>query len=169
MEEKEFIRIIEDNKRRIYRLCNVYASNTYPSEDLFQEVVYQIWRSRNSFKGNSKIETWMYRIALNVCYGSVLDHKKKDEPFVKLDSIKVYDIKEKESREDDDRVVALQNCIKQLDKSDRSIVLLYLEEMKYKEISEIIGISENHVAVKMKRIKKKLLACLTPKINEDER
>lgn len=168
MKDKDFIELVENNKRRIYRLCKVNSTETFPPEDLFQEIVYNIWKSLDNFKGKSEVSTWIYRIALNVCYGSISKHKRKNEKFIRLENVKIHGIDDSVNEEDKIKVNALNECISQLDKPDQTVIILFLEELSYREISEIIGISENYVAVKMKRIRKKLEKCLTPKIKDHE-
>jgi RNA polymerase sigma-70 factor (ECF subfamily) len=164
MTDKKYVDIIEENKHSIYRVCKLYATEIFESEDLFQEVVYQIWKSFPSFKGTSKVSTWIYRIALNVCYKSILKHKKASDKITSLDAVKVEEIAASNSHDENSRYEALQACINQLSKADQAVIVLFLEELSYREISETIGISENYVAVKMKRIREILHACLTLKL-----
>ncbi|MCT4629033.1 sigma-70 family RNA polymerase sigma factor [Winogradskyella sp.] len=163
-----FEQIIESNKAKIYRICRIYAVNPIEPEDLFQEVVYQIWRSYASFKGNSNISTWIYKIALNVCIRSKGKLSKKNDKTVRLDSILFTPISTTTNSTQDIKYKALKSCISTLKDIDRSIVILSLEDVPYKEIAIITGLSENHIAVKMKRIRKLLLDCITTKIKENE-
>jgi len=168
MTEKKYVDIIEKNKHSIYRVCKMYATDSFESEDLFQEVVYQVWKSFPSFKGTSKVSTWIYRVALNVCYKSIVKHKKSSHKTTSLDAIKVQELSTSNLQDQNSRYEALQACINQLNKADQAVIVLFLEELSYREISETIGISENYVAVKMKRIREILHACLTPKLQNYE-
>lgn len=168
MTDKEYATLIEKNKHSIYRVCKLYASDSFESEDLFQEVVYQVWKSFPSFKGTSKVSTWIYRIALNVCYKSILKHKKSSDKITSLDAIKVEELGDSNFQDENSKYEALQACVNQLNKADQAVIVLFLEELSYREISETIGISENYVAVKMKRIREILHACLTPKLQNYE-
>ncbi|MDC8004266.1 sigma-70 family RNA polymerase sigma factor [Aureisphaera galaxeae] len=162
--KQTFEEIIEANKGRIYRICRIYAVNPIEPEDLFQETVVQIWKSYDSFKGKSSISSWIYRITLNVCLRSKGRLDKKNDKTMRLDSIQFASEERMANDYEDQKYKALQSCILTLKEIDKSIVILSLEGLAYKEISEITGLSENHVAVKMKRIRKALLNCITPKI-----
>ena len=157
--------VLEDNKEKIYRICRIYAVDPIEPQDLFQEVVFQIWKSFSSFKAKSSINTWVYKIALNVCFRSKLKMEKANSKLVKLDSIQFIPAETDSDSDDEEKYKALHDCIYSLNESDQSIVVLYLEELPYKEIASITGLSENHIAVKMKRIKQQLFDCITPKLN----
>lgn len=161
---EKFEHIIEENKDRIYRLCRIYAVSPVEPKDLFQEVIYQAWKSFPSFKGNASVSTWMYRIALNVCLRSKMKFSKSDEQKVTLDAIQFIASDDHFEMDDKEKYAALQSCIGSLNEIDKSIVVLYLDELPYKEIGEITGLSANHIAVKMKRIKKGLFDCITQKL-----
>lgn len=162
--ENAFLAGLEQNKRKLLRICSVYAKDEEDKKDLFQEVLVNIWKSMKAFKGNSSLSTWMYRIALNVCLNAQTQLAKKKKRFVNMDSVILskYDgapIAEEESQ----RLIFLRACIKEMNEADRAIITLHLEELPYKEIAEITGITENYVAVKIKRIKNKLLNCINGK------
>jgi RNA polymerase sigma-70 factor (ECF subfamily) len=162
--QKEFLDELELNKDKLFRVCSVYAPNSSEAEDLFQEVILQIWRSLPSFKRNSKLYTWMYRIALNVSIRYRSKASKKRKKFTSLNGITIESsYKPEEDVEENEQLIILRSCIKSLDDSDKSVITLYLEEIPYKEIGTILGITENHVAVKVKRIKEKLLNCINQK------
>ena len=156
--------VLEDNKHKIYRICRMYAVTPVEPQDLFQEVAYQIWKSFPNFKKQSSISTWVYRIALNVCLRSKLKLEKNSLKTIRYESIQFMASEASTNQQDDERYELLKSCIDTLQEVDKSIVVLYLDEVSYKEIAGITGLSENHVAVKMKRIRKKLLDCLTPKL-----
>jgi len=125
-------------------------------EDLFQEIVLQLWRSFPTFRNESKITTWMYRIALNTAISGL---RKKRVPTTELEAVS-YQIKDEKEDYLEDKLVQLYKAINYLSDIEKSIVLLYLEDKPYDEIAEIIGISANYVAVKMNRIKEKLRTLL---------
>jgi RNA polymerase sigma factor (sigma-70 family) len=162
--EQNFIKIIEENKDKIYRICKIYAVTPIEPQDLFQEVVIQVWKSLSAFKGKSSISTWVYKIALNVCYSSKIRLEKKNNNTVRLESIQFVPAENTPDKNQQEKYQALQDCISSLNKIDKSIVILYLEELPYKEITAITGLTENYIAVKMKRIRKKLLKCITHKL-----
>ncbi|HKJ81129.1 MAG TPA: sigma-70 family RNA polymerase sigma factor [Ignavibacteriaceae bacterium] len=162
--EQTFTEILEENKHKIYRICKVYAVSPIEPQDLFQDVVIQVWKSLPSFKGKSSISTWVYKIAINVCYSSKIRLEKKNGNPVSLDSIKFLPAENTPDKEHEEKYSALKECISSLNEVDKSIVVLSLEELPYKEIAVITGLTENHIAVKMKRIKKLLLKCITKKL-----
>ena len=162
--EQTFEQILEDNKYKIFRICKIYAISPMEPQDLFQEVVYQIWKSFSTFKRKSNISTWIYKISLNVCYRSKMQLEKSNRKTVRLESIQFVPVEIIPDKSQQKKYKALHSCISSLNESDQSIVILYLEELPYKEIAGITGLTENHIAVKMKRIRKVLLDCITPKL-----
>lgn len=164
-QETVFTDIIEAHKEKIFRICRIYAVAPVEPQDLFQEVVFQIWKSLSSFKGESQMGTWVYKIALNVCYSSKLKLNRKNQLTDRMDAIQFIAEKQPESEAEQARYQALRDCITKLDQVDRTLVVLYLEELPYKEIAAVTGLTENHVAVKMKRIRKRLFECITQKLD----
>ncbi len=163
-QEKTFLTALEKNQQKLFRVCSVYGKDLEDTKDLFQEVLINIWKSMSSFKGDSSLETWMYRITLNVCLRFRSNRIKKQERFIRLDSLQIDKIKnDLIESEENESLVRLRNCIKLLNEADRAVISLYLEQLPYLEISKILGLSENNIAVKIKRIKKKLLNCLNHK------
>jgi len=158
IDEKEFLTIIEANKDRIYRICRAYCVPPVDAQDLFQEVIVEIWQSLANFKGRSNIKTWIYRITLNVCFRSNKTQKRDNQHIVRLDSIEIA-VRDSQSS-DEHQYTMLRQCISVLKELERSIIMLHLDELSYREIAAITGITENHVAVKIKRIKVKLLDCI---------
>ena len=160
-----FDQLLKENKYKIYRICKIYAAAPIDPQDLFQEVVFQIWKSLPNFKGKSSIDTWVYRIALNVCLRSKMKLDKSNQKTSRFDAIHFTTVTETVDPFEEEKFKYLKECIETLNESDTFIIVLYLDELSYKGIAEITGLSENHIAVKMKRIRKKLFDCITPKIN----
>lgn len=131
------------------------------SQDLFQEIVLQLWRSYPGFKGDSKVSTWMYRVALNTAITRLQKNKRRPDSFrLSADDHRV-------STPDDRRIDIeygheLQRAIDMLNKFDKAIMMLYLDEKTYKEMGEIMGITESNIGVKINRIKIKLKDILNP-------
>lgn len=156
-----FLSALNENQDKLYRICSIYSGSKEDSKDLFQEVLVHIWKSMSSFKGNSSIGTWMFRIALNVCLRFKSKYTKNQNRFIRLNSMTIFNIgSEVEDEKSDEKLIALRKCIKKLNDGDKAIVALYLEGLAYREISDILGLSENHIAVKIKRIKSKLFNCI---------
>lgn len=124
-----FEQIIQDNKASILRICKIYAVSPNEPEDLFQDVIYQVWRSLDKFKGNSSIETWVYRIALNVC----IRFKMKQARYTQKVSLNAvaFSIASDTDAADDEKYLLLKQCITKLNDTDQSLIILYLEELPY--------------------------------------
>lgn len=160
-QETIFLSALENNREKLFRICSIYAKNDEDAKDLFQEVLVHIWRSMSTFKANSSIGTWMFRVALNVCLRFKSKHTKNQNRFIKLDSITIANFGTEENNEvENEKLDSLRKCVKELNEGDKAIVALYLEGIAYREISSILGLSENHIAAKVKRIKSKLLNCI---------
>ena len=157
-----FSKIADENRHRIYRICRSYSVNTMDAEDLFQEVMIQIWKSLPGFRSQASVNSWVFRIALNVCMRARYSMDKRKSVFVKTDMTEI-DVSDLQEESDDPEYAELFHCIQQLNDIDKSIVLLFLESLSYREIGEVSGLTENNVAVRMKRIKHKLFTCLKPR------
>jgi RNA polymerase sigma-70 factor (ECF subfamily) len=163
--ENSFLTGLEQNQQKLLRVCSVYAEDDDDKKDLFQEALIQIWQSMSAFEGRSSLSTWMFRITLNVCLRLQSKQLKKRDRFRKMDSVSIDHIKDEETNhEEQERLIQLRNCIKKLNAADKAVITLYLEELPYNEISSITGLTENNIAVKLKRIKSKLLNCITEKL-----
>ncbi len=162
--DRSFEDILENNKHKIYRLCRIYAVSPIEPQDLFQEIVYEVWRSFKSFKGKASIDTWIYRISLNVCLRSKIKLDKKNSHEARLESIQFIKADSEYDEDQEDKFQMLRSCISVLNEVDKSLIVLHLEELSYKDIGVITGLTENHVAVKMKRIRKKLFDCINLKM-----
>ncbi|WP_120488307.1 RNA polymerase sigma factor [Bergeyella cardium] len=153
--EREFSDLIKDNQGLIIKISRMYTHSQEDEKDLFQEIVLQLWRSYGSFKGNSKITTWMYRIALN----TAITLFRKKSRTIKTDELQDFHYK-KETEEDDSeqaqQISTLYSVIKMLPDTERAIVMMYLDDLPYKEIAANLGITEGNARVKMNRLKKTL-------------
>ena len=148
--QTEFAQIVKENKSTIYTVCYMFSKDTDEVNDLFQEVLVNLWKGMSSFKGQSDIRTWIYRIALNTCIS--MDRKKKITTIpLSMDANLFQD-----QDEDTKQVKLLHNRISKLQPFDKAIVLLWLENISYDEIGEIVGISTKNVASRLFRIKEKL-------------
>lgn len=147
---------LSQHKGLIFKIIRVYGRTPMDREDLFQEITLQVWRSIPSFRHESAVTTWIYRIALNVSIRWLRKEKKR----VPSESIEVVQhiIQETKEHDDDERLAWLYHEIHKLDEIDRSITLLMLDGLSYREMSSIIGITETHIGVKINRIKKQLIS-----------
>ena len=149
--EKEFVNIIQQNKRMIYKVCYFYTDDNDTLNDLYQDVMLNLWRGFAKFKGNSSISTWIYRIALNTCISYYRKEKIKPGFIPITNNYNLYD-----ESPDNETINQMYRMIDSLNSLDKAIILLYLEDKPYDEIAEIIGISKSNVGVRVSRIKEKL-------------
>ncbi len=151
--EKEFMDMIIDSRRLIFKVCNLYAFEKEFIDDLYQEIVLQLWRSFPSFRGESKPSTWVYRVALNTAIGEFRREVRK--PRKTSISDLHLELPDNETMLDD-RLKLLHEAMRRLSPIDRALLMLYLEEKSYQEIGLILGISVSNVGVKLNRLKTKL-------------
>lgn len=151
-----FLLQLEEHKLIIYKICNSYCKNTSDRDDLAQEITYQLWRSFHHFNGSVKFSTWMYRVALNVAI-TFYRKTKTSEAIIHLGEpdTEIEDKKD-DSAELEKNKNLLQQFINELKELDKALMILYLEEKNYSEISEILGITETNTATRISRIKDKL-------------
>lgn len=154
--EKEFLKSIHDHQRIIYKVCKVYRDNKEDEEDLFQEIVYQLWKSYPSFRGESKISSWIYRITLNTAM-AIYRKGKPAIDYIEEFPERLHPTTERRVSENAER---LFHALRKLNDAEKALVSLYLEDFSYQEIAEIVGISEGNVGVKLNRIKAKLKTIL---------
>ena len=151
--EKEFAQVVREQKSTIYTVCYMFSKDNDEVNDLFQEILINLWKGFASFEGRSDIRTWVYRVALNTCI--TIDRKKKrrrdKEAKVEMD-INLYEDNDADTKQ----VKKLYERINKLGVFDRAIVLLWLEGMPDDEIGQIVGISSKNVSVKLVRIREEL-------------
>ncbi len=156
--EKTFVKLISENQAILHKICNVYFRDKRHEEDYRQELIIQLWKAFPSFKRTAKFSTWMYRVCINAAI-DILRKEKKELKEVSLseahlNSAPIYGNVNSRNKE------KLFEVIELLSHVDRAIITLYLEEYSYKEIAEIMGISESYTGVKINRIKSKILNLL---------
>ncbi|MEO6733869.1 MAG: sigma-70 family RNA polymerase sigma factor [Ferruginibacter sp.] len=149
MSEKQFLTLIDQHQGIIHKICRLYRDTTEDREDLFQEIIFQLWQSFPAFEGKSKITSWMYRIALNTALASF---RKKIPAIAYTATLPDYaeDLPNEQQAMQQEKLLEV---LKKLDDTEKAIIALYFEEMSYAEIAAITGISENYVGVKLNRIK----------------
>lgn len=148
--EREFTELVRQHKATIYSVCYLFSKQPQEVDDLFQEVLINLWQGFESFEGRSELRTWVWRVSLNTCLTAERKLKRKNE---KLDvSFNLYADSDSESRQ----IRQLYERIQGLQPFDRAIVLLWLEGMPYEEIASIVGITVKNVSVRLYRIKEQL-------------
>ncbi len=150
-EQNDFLSIINENQKIISRYCLMYTNELMTFEDLYQETIYNLWKSYQSFKGNCKSSTWVYRVTINTCITYIrLKYKRGHH----LELIKAINVPEEIAA--DNHKSELYSMISRLSMIDRSIIMLWLDEKSYSEIAETLGISETNVGSRLNRAKGKL-------------
>ena len=151
-----FLVIVENNKGILFKVANSYCRNIEDRKDLIQEIILQLWKSFDNYNEKFMLSTWIYRISLNVAisfYRKENSRKRISNPTTP----DIFDFSDSEiSNENETNLGILNQMISELNDLNKALMLLYLEEKSYKEISEIIGITETNVATKIGRIKSKL-------------
>jgi len=149
--DQQFAQTVKEHKSTIYTVCYMFSQDADEVNDLFQEVLVNLWKGFDSFEHRSDIKTWIYRVALNTCIS--LDRKKRRAATVKVTmDINLF----KDNDEDTRQVDMLHKRISKLQPFDRAIVLLWLENLPYEEIGQIVGISTKNVSVRLFRIREQL-------------
>jgi RNA polymerase sigma factor (sigma-70 family) len=155
MDEQEFLRRIQDNKGILWKICHSYCRNVADREDLAQEMIYQLWKSGYRFDADHKFSTWMYRIALNVAISFYRSERRAGVRLSLDGELRLWDLEDRtdESAVVEEKIDLLQGFIRELGELEKALMILYLEEKSYREIAEILGITETNVATKLSRIK----------------
>ena len=152
IKEEQFARLVREHKGTIYTVCYMFSQDEDAVNDLFQETLINMWKGIDGFREESKISTWIYRVALNTCL--LWERKKKKEVQTVPLSMDINFF------EDDDanssQVRQLHERIGKLGLVDRAIVMMWLEDMSYDEIGAVLGITAQNVGVKLFRIKEQL-------------
>ncbi|WP_439414001.1 RNA polymerase sigma factor [Larkinella sp. GY13] len=150
--QQEFVQLIAQHQKLIHSLCNLYYRLPEDRKDLFQEIVLQLWKSYPSFNHESKVSTWIYRVALNTVFARIRKEKAQPEhvPF----SEREFQLPSSEV--DNELTQALYQAISQLSDVDKAIIMLYLDEHSYEEIAAILAMSRTNVSTKINRIKTRL-------------
>lgn len=152
--QEDFVSIIKENESLIYKVARLYTNTTEDQNDLFQEIVIQIWKGFEKFKNNSKISTWVYRVAINTAITGLRKRKK----FINMVPIEgeIINYPEIQSTRSDDKLDFIYQCIEELNELDKGIMLLYLENRSYSEIAETIGLSETNIGSRLSRIRQQI-------------
>lgn len=150
--QQRFLEIADLYKEVIARVCSVYASDTAPFADLYQEVMINLWLGLESWRGDARISTWIYRLAINTCI-TWQRRNRRHTNVVSLD--RAFDIPERDS-DHNEAIAELYSLIGQLDPFDKALITLWLDEKSYDEIAQIMGITKTNVATRLNRVRSKL-------------
>ena len=154
---QQFHELLERHRKIVFKVAASYCRHPDDRADLAQEIATQLWRAFPGYDGERSFSTWMYRIALNVAISFLRNSQNREQHALPLeeehyDAIGATDV----DNETDERVRLLNRCIEQLDPLNRALLLLYLDEKSYREIADILGISETNVATKIGRLKQRI-------------
>ncbi len=152
--ENEFAQVIKENEGLIFKITTIYTDNEQDQKDLFQDIVYQLWKSYDSFRNEAKISTWMYRVGMNTAI-SQLKKRKRMPRSVPIDQLV---LKQTDHYDDEfeQRLKTLYKHIHSLNVLEKGIMLLLLEGKKYEEIAEITGFTPSNIGTRISRVKQKL-------------
>lgn len=149
--ENDFLIIIDDNQKIIHNVCRIYTDTTNDHHDLFQEILLQLWKGYQNFKGDAKLSTWIYRVSLYTAITYIKKVMKERKVNSEIEFEHTYELKDDDSYEEQ-----LRAAIERLDSNEKALITLYLDDKSYKEMSSILGITESNVGARINRLKNKL-------------
>ena len=158
-DEHKFLELVNENRNKILRVCRVYAWNSADQDDLYQEILSQIWRGLPGLKEKQFANTWLYRVAINTAISFVRKRASRSDRLVHFeaaDLTRAIESRQTTEENTDDRVANLYTAIYKLDPLEKALVTLFLEDLTYEQIAEATGINANNVGVMLHRAKKKL-------------
>lgn len=156
---KEFKELYGNYAESIYHLCRSYVNDADIAQDLLQETFISVWKNQDKFKGESSIQTWIYRIAVNTCLGYIRNTKRKGQTV--NNTTPLAEKADEYQREEEHAVNILYQAIQQLQETDRLIIGMVLQEVPYNEVAEAMSMQEGNLRVKIHRIKKQLATIYT--------
>jgi RNA polymerase sigma-70 factor, ECF subfamily len=159
-DEQQFLALINGNRPRILKVCRVYTWNAADRDDLYQEILFQIWRALPGLKQDAHANTWLYRIAINTSISFIRKRAARGGPAVPLDHEQpTHHIESRQSPDDgaQEQLARLYDAIAQLNEVEKAVVTLFLEDFSYEEMAEVLGLSASNAGVMLHRAKKKLL------------
>ncbi len=154
--DKGFFEIIQQNQKILHKVCFLYTNNKEDREDLLQEITIQLWKGYKSFRGESKITTWMYKVALNTAISNFRKFSKYNTRIDLQEQIPEYKDETEHIEYEGLHYEMLKHAINLLSDVDKALIILWLEDYSYDEIADIAGISYNNAKVKISRIKSKI-------------
>jgi RNA polymerase sigma-70 factor (ECF subfamily) len=163
-DEHKFLELVNENRNRILRVCRVYAWNSADQDDLYQEILFQVWRGLPALKEKNFANTWLYRVAINTAISFARKRASRSDRVVHFEHADLTrTIESRQETEDNrgDRIADLYTAIYRLNPIEKALVTLFLEDLTYEQIAEATGISANNVGVMLHRAKKKLPGLMT--------
>ncbi len=154
--EKEFTLLVQQQKSAIYTVCLMFSDDTAEVDDLVQETLINLWRGFASFGHRSEVRTWVWRVAMNTCISADRKRKRKVTTGTSIDNLMLSTSEVEEEGRNNHQIRILHDRIHRLGVFDRAIILLWLENMTYEEIGDIVGITPKNVSVRLTRIREQL-------------
>lgn len=153
--EQIFTDAIRDNERRIANICRYYFGTSPQARDVSQDILLKIWLNLNSFRGDSQLKTWITRIAVNTCLNHLAKSNRDSALYVRQDTLEAADILDDEYDENlhEEKLKCFSDCTRQLNPIDKTLVALYLEDVPYREIAQVTGLTEMSARTRISRIK----------------
>mgnify|MGYP003520324742 FL=1 len=150
--ELQFTKMVKEYRKTIYTVCYFYSKDTEEVNDLYQEILINLWKGFEKFRGESSLKTWIWRVSLNTCNNQERKKKSSVQTIPLSIDIDLYNDDDVQSKQ----IQMLYNRINRLDVFDRAIILLWLENMNYQDIADVVGISLSNVTTRLFRIKEQL-------------
>lgn len=154
--ETDFLELIKQHERLIYKISFNYCRDAKDREDLVQEIIFQLWKSYPGFKPDFKVSTWMYKVALNTAVSFYRKHGKKKEQEIALEHTNAHNLANTATETKEEQLKVLEGFIQELEPVNKALIILQLEGESIASIAQIVGLSESNVATKLSRIKKSL-------------
>ncbi len=157
--EQQFLELINGNRPRILKICRVYAWNVADRDDLYQEILFQIWRGLPGLRQDAHAATWLYRIAINTSISFVRRRAARGGPALPLDHEQLArHVEARQSRDDgaEEQLARLYDAIARLNEVEKALVTLFLDDLSYEEMARVLGLGPGNVGVLLHRAKKKL-------------
>jgi RNA polymerase sigma-70 factor (ECF subfamily) len=157
MDQAQFLALTAEHQGIIHKICRLYRDTKEDREDLFQEIVFQLWKSAPTFDNRARFSTWMYRIALST---AIANFRKKKPDILYTPVLPNAQEEQQEPGEQRERMFG---ALARLNDADKALIMLYLEDLSYREIAAITGMTETNIGVKLNRIKNKIQQLLNLK------
>ena len=150
--ELQFTKMVKEHRKTIYTVCYFFSKDTEEVNDLYQEILINLWKGFEKFRGESSLKTWIWRVSLNTCNNQERKKKSSVQTIPLSIDIDLYNDDDVQSKQ----IQMLYDRINRLDVFDRAIILLWLENMSYQDIADVVGISLSNVTTRLFRIKEQL-------------
>jgi RNA polymerase sigma-70 factor (ECF subfamily) len=168
-DDQQFLELVNENRNRILKVCRVYAWNAADQDDLYQEIVFQIWRGLPALKEKQFANTWLYRVAINTAISFVRKRASRGDRVLHVDHTQLartIEAQQTVEPQPDDRLANLYAAIAKLNELEKALVTLFLEDFTYDQIAEVLGISSTNVGVMLHRAKNKLSCLMKEAVHE---